>query len=155
MKSIRFYKATSLVVVLGVSSALVAVQPVSSETLYQALVATYSNNPTLNAARAAQRALNENVNQAIAGRRPTVTGTSSIGGETTNGSFGDTFATSQSSDVVAGSAGVTLTQNLFNGFQVSNNIKSAEAGVKAGISSLQNTEQSVLQLAVTDSPKSS
>ena len=149
MKSIGFIKATSLIVVLGLSSALVAVQPVSSETLYQALVATYSNNPTLNAARAAQRAQNENVNQAIAGRRPTVTGTTSIGGETSNSSFGGTFGTSQSSDVITGSTGVTLTQNLFNGFQVSNNIKSAEAGVKAGLSNLQNTEQTVLQLAVT------
>ena len=149
MKSIGFFRATSLVVALGVSSALVAVQPVSAETLYQALVATYSNNPTLNAARAAQRAQNENVNQAIAGRRPTITGTSSIGGESTNSSFGSGLGTGSSSDVITGSAGVTLTQNLFNGFQVSNNIKSAEAGVKAGISNLQNTEQSVLQLAVT------
>ena len=153
MKSIGFNKATSVLVALGMSSALVAVQPASAETLYQALVATYSNNPTLNAARAAQRAQNESVNQAIAGRRPTITGTTSIGGETTNSSFDSSFdggfGSSQSSDVVTGSAGVTLTQNLFNGFQVSNNIKSAEAGVKAGISNLKNTEQTVLQLAVT------
>ncbi len=149
MKSIGFNKATSVLVALGMSSALVAVQPASAETLYQALVATYSDNPTLNAARAAQRAQNESVNQAIAGRRPTITGTTSIGGESTNSSFDGGFGSSQSSDVIAGSAGVTLTQNLFNGFQVSNNIKSAEAGVKAGISNLKNTEQTVLQLAVT------
>ncbi|MEP3630049.1 MAG: TolC family outer membrane protein [Hyphomicrobiales bacterium] len=131
------------------SSALVAVQPALGETLYQALVSTYSNNPTLNAARAAQRAQNETINQALAGRRPTITGTTSIGGESTNSSSSGGFSTSQSSDAVTGSAGVTLTQNLFNGFQVSNNVKSAEAGVKAGVSNLQNTEQSVLQLAVT------
>lgn len=149
MKPIGFIKSTSLVVALGLSSALVAVQPVSSETLYQALVSTYSNNPTLNAARAAQRAQNENINQAIAGRRPTITGTSSIGAQSSRSFLSGGFGISQNNDVAIGSAGVTLTQNLFNGFQVSNNIKSAEAGVKAGISNLKNTEQSVLQLAVT------
>ena len=149
MKPIGILKTTSLLMVLGLSSALVAVQPVSAGTLYQALVSTYSNNPTLNAARAAQRAQNESINQALAGRRPTITGTTSIGGESSNSSFDGGFGTSQSSDAITGSAGVTLTQNLFNGFQVSNNIKAAEAGVKAGVSNLQNTEQSVLQLAVT------
>lgn len=149
MKSLGFLKTASFFATLSLSSAFVMIQPASSETLFQALVSTYSNNPTLNAARAAQRAQNENINQAIAGRRPTITGTTSLGGQTSRSFLSGGFGASQNNDVVTGSAGVTLTQNLFNGFQVSNNIKSAEAGVKAGISNLKNTEQSVLQQAVT------
>ena len=122
----------------------------SADTLHQALINAYSNNPTLNAARAAQRAQNENVSQALAGRRPTVSATTSLGGQSSSssltGGFGEgTF----SDDVLTNSSTVTLTQNLFNGFQITNNVKSAEAGVKAGFENLRNTEQNVLELAVT------
>ncbi|WP_211847184.1 TolC family outer membrane protein [Neoroseomonas eburnea] len=43
-----------------------------SQTLQEALAAAYSNNPTLLAARAQLRAVDENVPQALAGWRPTV-----------------------------------------------------------------------------------
>lgn len=121
-----------------------------SETLHQALVATFSNNPTLNAARAAQRAQNESVSLALSGRKPIIGSTSSIGiqsqrnfqsGGFGTGSFNDDFKTA--------TVGVTLQQNIFNGFQVANNVKSAEAGVRAGLENLRNIEQSVLQSAVT------
>lgn len=135
--------------ILSCFSLAFAVSAAKGETLFQALVSTYSNNPTLNAARAAQRAQHENVNLAIAGRRPTITGSTSIGVQSTRSFVSGGFGTSQNNDTAIGSTNVTLTQNLFNGFQVSNNIKSAEAGVKAGLSNLKNTEQTVLQSAVT------
>lgn len=118
----------------------------SSETLFQTLVATFSDNPTLNAARAAQRAQNETVNQALSGRKPIISGTTSFGGLSQR-SF--TSGLSTSSDGVTSTSTITLQQNIFNGFQVANNVKSAEAGVRAGLHNLLNTEQIVLQLGVT------
>src|SRR4051812_34343357 len=52
----------------------------SAETLESALVQAYQNNPTLNSQRAALRAVDENVPQALAGYRPRVTVTAT-GGE--------------------------------------------------------------------------
>lgn len=142
-------KRFALISAVAVST-LLGSATVHADTLHSALISAYSNNPTLNAARAQQRAENENVAQALAGRRPTIAATSSVGlqsqrsfrsGGFGTGGFNDDFGT--------GSAGLTLSQNLFNGFQVSNNIKSAESGVRAGFESLRNTEQNVLQSAVT------
>lgn len=124
--------------------------PAAAEDLNDALTHAYSNNPTLNAARAAQRAQNESVTQAIAGRRPTISATTSLGGQSSSssltGGFGEgTF----SDDVLQSNSSLTISQNIFNGFQTTNNIKSAKAGVKAGLENLRNTEQNVLQSAVT------
>src|SRR5262249_10837291 len=46
------------------------VEPVRAETLPDALVRTYQNNPQLNAERARQRGTDEGVPQALAGYRP-------------------------------------------------------------------------------------
>lgn len=56
------------------SAALAASHPAGawSQTLQEALAAAYTNNPTLLAARAQLRAVDENVPQALAGWRPTV-----------------------------------------------------------------------------------
>lgn len=133
-----------------VIAAMTFVMPASADSLHGALTSAYSNNPTLNAARAAQRAQNETVSQALAGRRPTVNATTSIGGQSSSSSLTGGFGTGTfSDDVLTGNAGITITQNLFNGFQVTNNVKSAEAGVRAGLENLRNTEQNVLQAAVT------
>jgi outer membrane protein len=59
--------------------AATAAQPALSQTLSEALSQAYSNNPTLLTARAALRAVDENVPQALAGWRPTVSVTSSVG----------------------------------------------------------------------------
>ena len=60
-----------------VGPALAQTQP---HTLQEALAAAYSNNPTLLAARAALRAVDEGVPQALAGWRPTIVVTGSFGG---------------------------------------------------------------------------
>src|SRR3954468_20274308 len=58
-----------------VASALGLSSSVSAETLESALAQAYRNNPTLNAQRAALRATDESVPQALANYRPRVTGT--------------------------------------------------------------------------------
>jgi outer membrane protein len=50
----------------------IAAVPASAQTLQEALALAYANNPTLLAARAQLRAVDENVPQALAGWRPTV-----------------------------------------------------------------------------------
>src|SRR5262245_48036601 len=89
--------------------------PAGAETLEQALVQSYQNNPQLNAQRAAARATDENVSIALGGYRPRLTATSSlsevylenvargVGNRTTGENAVTTF----------GSAG---TQTLFNVF---------------------------------------
>lgn len=124
--------------------------PATAEDLSDALTHAYSNNPTLNAARAAQRAQNESITQAIAGRRPTVSATTSLGGQSSSSSLTGGFGEGDfSDDVLQSTTNLSVSQNIFNGFQTTNNIKSAKAGVKAGLQNLRNTEQNVLQLAVT------
>jgi outer membrane protein len=60
------------VLALGIALCGVAAAPASAQTLEAALVQAYLNNPSLNAQRAAVRATDENVSQALAGYRPRV-----------------------------------------------------------------------------------
>ena len=59
---------------------MLLVASAGAETLESALIQAYQNNPTLNSQRAAVRAIDENVPQALSGYRPRVTVTAS-GGE--------------------------------------------------------------------------
>ena len=108
-----------------------------SETLESALMQAYQNNPTLNSQRAAMRATDEGVPQALSGYRPKVTITAS-GGEqslsTTSKIVGPTIlpgtpATyfTQSGYNAPYGAGATVTQTMFNGFQTANKTRQAES----------------------------
>src|SRR5215510_6661591 len=57
---------------------LAAGLPAGADTLEQALIQAYQNNPQLNAQRAAARATDENVSIALGGYRPRLTATSSL-----------------------------------------------------------------------------
>ena len=116
--------------------------PTSAETLSDALVRAYQDNPQLNAERAKLRGTDENVPQALAGYRPQVTvGLSS----------GSRCATccrirqpSQSALLKPWTAGLTVNQTLFNGFKTSSTVRQAEAQVRAGREALRASEQGVL-----------
>ena len=78
MSSTRLFPV--LTVALLAPAALVALAPQArAQTLADALAQAYANNPTLLAARAQLRSVDENVPQALAGWRPTVSVTSSFG----------------------------------------------------------------------------
>ena len=62
----------SLASIAVISIMVVGVQPVSAETIYQAMAKAYENNPDLNAARAGLRATDEGVALAKSGYRPVV-----------------------------------------------------------------------------------
>ena len=108
----------------------------SADTLEWALVQAYQNNPSLNAQRAALRAADENVPQALSGYRPKLSITAADGynyfrenNKTVNqqtfpnsviySSIGESLATRQ--------FGATATQTLFNGFQTANRTRQAES----------------------------
>src|SRR6185437_7066986 len=128
--------------------------PARSETLEAALMQAYQNNPSLNSQRAATRAIDEGVPQALSGYRPKISATA-IGGEQT--------LSSTTKQVTAGigtystlsgynspvQVGGTITQTIFNGFQTANRTRQAESAVLAQRAILRTTEQSVLLSAAT------
>jgi len=157
-------RRTGLVLGVAAAAALTLAAPVArGETLESALVKAYRNNPSLNAQRASVRATDENVPQALSGYRPKVTVTASGGQQSlssTNRVVSPTapanappnspaiYAT-QSGYNSPFSAGVTITQTLFNGFQTANKTRQAESQVLAARATLRSTEQNVLLNAAT------
>jgi outer membrane protein len=114
-----------------------------AETLPDAIALAYDTNPTLQAQRASQRALDETYVQARTGYRPVLTATGSV---TTS----DTSPTPLFTANPVNSSGVTLnlTQPLYTGGRVSSAVTAAEADVLAGREGLRRVEQSVLQSVI-------
>src|SRR2546423_2036077 len=113
--------------------AYVGLTPALADTIEAALVRAYQNNPQLNAQRAQVRVTDENVPQALSGYRPKVAVTASAGVQytdvlTTAGGTATTLVRSH----VAGtnppnSAGITVSQTLYNGQQTANRTRAAES----------------------------
>ncbi|WP_324288956.1 TolC family outer membrane protein [Hoeflea ulvae] len=120
-----------------ISASVLAAQPVSAESLYQAMAKAYENNPDLNAARAGLRATDEGVALAKSGYRPTIAAEAVATSTNTSG-----FTTNSSS------IGVSINQSLFDGFQTRNNVRAAEAQVFAGRENLRGTEIDILLATV-------
>jgi outer membrane protein len=124
-----------------------------ADTLEWALVQAYQNNPQINAQRAAVRATDENVPQALSGYRPRV----SISGSVTEqysdvrsktGDPNQPYASVYGATAIT-SYGITGTQTLLNGFQTANRTRQAESLVSAARENLRLTEHNVLLAAVT------
>src|SRR5579871_3950372 len=151
---------------------LSAVLAARADTLNGALINAYQNNPQLNSQRAVVRETDESVPQALSGYKPTVTATLS-----TSQAYTSTVSklTTASPVSVAGqrvvlpqqpcltapcyprsdfesqpsAAGLTVTQNLFNGFQTANRVRQAESNTSAAREALRVAEQTVLLNAAT------
>ena len=136
--------AAAMAAVLGAAS------PAGAETLESALAQAYRNNPTLNAQRAALRATDESVPQALANYRPRVTGTFDSGYQhfesisTSGGQF-----TKTNTNISPRGGNVGLVQPVFNGFRSGNLTRQAEAAVLSGRETLRNAEQTALLDAAT------
>jgi TolC family type I secretion outer membrane protein len=113
--------------------------------LYEALAAAYSTNPTLEAARAQLRATDEGVPQVLSEWRPSVVGTAQGGHEWDDQH--KPLALQQETN--PHSFGVTVTQPVFDGFHTVAGTSQAENLVEAGRAQLTSTEQAVLLAAVT------
>src|SRR6187551_3155257 len=106
--------------------ALLGPTPALADTIEAALVRAYQTNPQLNAQRAQVRSTDENVPQALSGYRPKVAVTASAGVQytdtlTTAGGNATNLVRTHTSGINAPrSAGLTVTQTLFNGQQTAN-----------------------------------
>src|SRR6202012_2320209 len=118
-------------VVTGAAAAVLMVAyaglaPALGDTIEAALVRAYQNNPQLNAQRALVRSTDENVPQALSGYRPKVAITASAGYQyqdtlTTSGGTPTTLVRTETHGAnPPRSAGLTVTQTLFNGYQTAN-----------------------------------
>lgn len=139
---------------LAFASALhILPQDASAETLAGAMAKAYENNPDLNAARAALRAIDENVTIAKAAMRPQVTGLTEVEVLRVSRDKGP-FAGStrpqgtRRTDLVTSSYGITISQQVFDGFQTHYRVKAAEANVLANRESLRAQEISILLASV-------
>ncbi|MDR3530028.1 MAG: TolC family outer membrane protein [Rhodopila sp.] len=118
----------------------------------EALAATYSNQPALQAERAKLRATDENVPAALAGWRPTVVLAGSAG-------YGDGELRTYSStlhgylntqnDRIIGTAQATVTQNIYTGGKVAANVNRSKNQVMAERATLLAQEQTSLNNAVS------
>lgn len=114
----------------------------SAETLVEAMVSAYSNNPTLQAERARQRGTDELVPQALSGWRPTVNTEGSIANVWSD----ESGAPSTENDPK--SVAIGLSQPIFRGFKTINGTRAAEANVEAGKQGLLAIEQDILFQAI-------
>ena len=125
------------------SAALVAAaSPALADDLRGALTGAYETNPTLQAARASQRAVDEGVNIAKAPGLPSLSGT------VTYTEFLKKSANSFTSPDRALSSQASLSIPVFSGGAVKNAVRGAETRVGAGQADLRSTESSVFSQVV-------
>ncbi|MBX9457336.1 MAG: TolC family outer membrane protein [Rhizobium sp.] len=128
--------------------------PASADTIFDAMAKAYENNPDLNAARAGLRATDEGVTIAKAGWRPqisafaqrTQTWYDNVGPQASwdtpsveNPSGADDHLKAYSHQ-----RGITITQQIFDGFQTLNNVRSAESTVYSERATLRAQEIQIL-----------
>lgn len=151
---VRVMKAKLVRIVLGsvmfTAASLLQTPAVLADTLFGAMEKAYVTSPTLDAARAGQRAVDELVPQALSGWRPTVAVQGNIEqfwsskkGKVTDftGNTEDFLVTDNGT---SGDLAIQLNQPLFRGFGTVERTKGAEARVDASRQNLLETEQQVL-----------
>jgi outer membrane protein len=129
--------------------------PACAETMNGALVKAYQNNPQLNSQRAVVRQTDETIPQALSGYRPNVAATGSV---SENYLSEVTKATSLTGSPIyprttfgfeSNTLGITVQQNLFNGFKTGNRVRQAESNTSAARETLRVAEETVLLNAAT------
>ena len=84
------------------------------------------------------RATDENVPRALSGYRPRVTAAGDIGAETRD------FGRGSDDSYFPRGVGLTVDQNLFEGWRTQNSVRAADSGVLSARETLRNVEQQVL-----------
>lgn len=122
--------------------------PAFGQTLDEALARAYSNNPELRAQRAALRATDEQVPQALSGWRPDISGTASVGRRKTDPDD-DTSVFTGTQRLNPRAAGVEFRQPLFRGGRTVAATRAAENEVLARRAQLFSVEQDTLRDAAS------
>jgi outer membrane protein len=134
--------------VLVVIVASIAGSPeVLAQSLRDALISAYNNNPTLLAQRASLRAVDEEVPQALSNWRPTISASSDF----TRNISRNNLRTDGNKRAVRSPRGVqiTVTQPLFQGFRTKAATSVAENAVRSARNRLLSVEQQTLLDAAT------
>lgn len=139
------HKKTIKSIMVAVAAMMIFSAPVNGETLNQALIGAYINNPTLKAERANLRATDENVSQAVSNFRPSISA---------SGDYGKTEVKNRPSTTGTDTRdphgfAVSVSQPVFRGFRSVTATKEAKDNVRAGRQNLITAEQDVLLNAVT------
>jgi len=116
--------------------------PAQAETLREALIAAYQNNPTLTGARAQQRANDEGVPIALADGRP------NAGTQTTYQENVIINANSFTAPSRQLTSGINLNVPVYSGGAVRNAVKAAKERVAAGQADLRGTESAIFSQTV-------
>ena len=122
-------------------------QGAAAQSLEEAFVLAYQNNPTLQAQRARLRAVDEEVPEALAGWRPTIEVAGDVGALYSNTE--GMIPNSGSSTVAPYGVGLSAVTPIYQGGRVAAQIESAENRVSAARAQLQEVEQSILLASVT------
>jgi len=130
-------------IAIGFIAYLVCVPNIANaETLYDAFKTAFANNEVLGAQRAALRVAEQDRVLALTGYAPAVSGVADTGYENIKGQTPDT-ATTQSITHPRG-YGVTLNQNIWNGFKTFNSVSRESASIRAARNKLRDAEQKIL-----------
>ncbi len=140
----RHRLAGALALVAGLAGAVGLPPPAAAESLPAALAEAYLTNPTLVAARAELRVVDEQVPEAKSARRPTLSITGSAGADWSETSLRDSFQRTNPRQI-----GIEATQPVYRGGRIDAGIRVAENGVLAQRARLHDTEQQVLLAAAT------
>ncbi len=116
--------------------------PVLADDLREALVMAYNTNPTLQAARAQQRAVDEGVPIARSAGLPSLSGTASYS-EFVDGSSGNPLAPDRNLD-----AQLNLGMPVYAGGGIRNSVRAAETRVNAGRADLRAAESGLFSQVV-------
>ncbi len=129
----------SLLLAAATATAGIAAAPASADTLAEAIAAGYQTNPDLDAQRAAVRATDELVPQALAPGRPT------LGSQLTFTQAGLEFADNGRTYTAA----ARLSQSLFQGGRVRTATSAAENRILAARARLRGSENTIVLNVVT------
>lgn len=150
-----FKRSRALASVAVIAVAVSSAAPAFADTLRDAIALAYRTNPTLQAQRASQRALDEVVPQARAGLRPEIgvsvsanyTRTDSAGSgpvDINGDGIPDTAGSGGVSENDNGNATISLSQTLYSGGRIARAIDAADADVRSGREGLRGVEQQIL-----------
>lgn len=118
--------------------------PARSETLREAILEAYANSPVLNQQRAQQQSVDEQVPQAKAGLRPSIS--LSLQGVYDRITNNQSFLSPSVSN--SGTAQIVVTQPLYTGGRTAAAVRAAEAAVYAGREGLRGYEAQVIAAVV-------
>jgi outer membrane protein len=136
--------ARNRLALLAGATLVLAPSPAMADTLKDALVGAYTTSPTLLAARANQRATDENVPINRASGLPSLSGTATYT-EQVKDAVADPFDTSANRSI---GANLSLSVPIYSGGSVKNSIRAADTRVQAGQADLRGTESSVFSQVV-------